>query len=623
MTANTTLQVSELNFFDIKNNLKNFLRSNSDFSDYDFEGTAMSTMLDVLAYNTYYNSFYVNMVANESFLDSAMMPESVYSISKMLNYTPRSSRSAKANITISFSPTDSPSEIVIPASTKFTAKINNVLYEFTTNADYSVTPTNGAYIKSIDIYEGTTLEYTFTVSDNVNFYEMTAKGIDTPSMIVTVSPNLSSSISTFYQRVKDTTNVTASSEIYYLQKNNRGNYEIYFGDGVLGKKLTNGNVVRILVRACSGSAANGAQAFSKVGFAGYSKDIPTNRYPCNILSVNQRAVDGEDDETIDSIKFNAPRSYEIQNRLITAEDYINFILENYSDIQSINVWGGETHTPPMYGKTIMSIKPYSGYVITNDRKQTIINEIEKYTPMSIDPVIIDPAFIFVKPNIRINYNPNVTSLAADEIFSKIETTVQKYEDTQLGIFGNRFKLSKFTAMVDVSDNSIESSDIEINLEKRFAPIIGSKFTYKLEFQNPLYNPYSGYQGCVSSSGFKIGGSDRTLYLDDDGKGVLRLYYYVGNAKAYYNNNVGTVVYSTGVVTLDSFVFLDYDKEVSIFVKPDTTDIFSYQNNIILLSHPDVEMYDITRMKVMYNKTVEVLGNNTLIDVNGVSNTVTL
>jgi hypothetical protein len=621
--ANTNLQVSELGFFEIKNNLKNFLRAKPEFTDFDFEGSTMSTLLDVLAYNTYYNSFYLNMVANETFLDSAIMKESVYSISKMLNYTPRSARSARAQLSISFTPNDSPSEIVIPAYTKFSTTIDGVVYYFSTLADYVVQSAGGVYQKNIDIYEGVVLSNKYTVNATRKLYEIPVAGVDTSTMTVEVQASSTSTTKTTYTLVKDATEVSATSTVYYLQKNSNGFYEIYFGDGILGKALDLNNIVTITFRACNGEAPNNAYSFSKIGYTGYNKDSPTVKYICNIVSVTLRAREGQDEETIDSIKFNAPRNFEIQNRLITAADYKNFILSNYSDIEAVNVWGGETHNPPLYGKSIIAVKPVTGFVITENRKSEIINDIKKFNPMSIDPAIIDPVFLFVKPVVQVNYNSSQSLLSVDELFSKIATNVQNFETTELGVFGNRFRQSKFSTMVDNSDNAIESNQVSITIEKRFAPVLNSKFNYNVDFQNQLYCPFTEYQGCISSNGFEIAGSDQTMYLDDDGNGTLRLYYLVGSTKNYYDNDVGTVDYLNGTLSMKSFIFTDYDDEVVISAQPNATDIYSQNNQIILLSNPTFNMFDTSKSKLIFTDIVQVIGNETLIDVDGISNTVTL
>lgn len=621
--ANNSLNIAELGFFEIKENLKTFMRSKPELTDFDFEGSVMGELLDVLAYNTYYNAFYVNMVANETFLDSAVMPESAYSISKLLNYLPRSARAAKASLTVAFTPNDSPDEIIIPKYSKFSTTINGVIYYFYTATDYSVTNSGGIYRKEIDIYEGTVLSYRFNVTNQKKLFELPVEGVDTTSLIVEIQQSSVSTTKVTYTVVTDATEVSANSPVYYLQKNSNGFYEIYFGDDVLGKALSVGNVITVSFRACNGDAPNNAANFTKIGYTGYNKATPTTKYIANIVSVDQRAKEGQLEEGIESIKFNAPRSFERQNRLITASDYKNYITANYSDIQAVNVWGGETHTPPLFGKTVIAIKPFNGYVITNTRKVTIIEELKKYTAMAIDPVIIDPVFLFVRPTITVNYSSSASALNVEEIFAFASQAVKNYEKNNLGVFGNRFKKSRLATAIDNSDAAIESNDISIQLEKRFSPTINSNFTYILKYQNRLKNPYAGYYGCITSTPFKIAGFDNDLYLDDDGNGKLRLYYLSGTTKIYYSNDAGTVDYLNGIVTMKSFIFIEYDEEVVVYAQPHNADIYSENNLIILLSNPTIAMFDTNRDSIIYTDVVDVIGNNSLIEVDGVSNTVTL
>lgn len=625
VAANTSLNVSSLSFFDIKNNLKDFLKSKPEFTDYNFDGSTMSMLLDVLAYNTYYNSVYTNFVANELFLDSSTLAPSVYSISKMLNYTPRSARSAVAQITITFSPTDSPSEIVIPAYTKFTATVNGVNYTFTTDVDYSVFNVNGVYSKTIDVYEGIVLSYQWTKSlTDSGYYEIPVAGVDTGSLSVSVRANSITTTKTPYTLVKDITEVSSTSPVFYLQKNANGFYEIYFGDGILGKALDDGNIINATFRACNGSGVNDVNQFSIVGYSGYNKTTPTTRYTATITSVVNRADGGDEEENIDSIKFNAPRSYEIQNRLITAGDYKQFIMNNYPDIQSVSVWGGENNNPPIYGKSIIAIKPNIGYVLTNTRKTQIINDLEQWIPMSIDTLIIDPIFLFVTCSVQVNYNSSISTLNAEALYTKISTVIEDYEETNLNNFGNRFKLSRFMNAIDMADIAIESSEIDLRIEKRFFPTINSKYTYQLAYQNAFKHPYDGYLGCITSTAFTLSGSDKQMFFDDDGLGKLRIYYFAGSKKIYYSADAGTVDYVNGIVTMKSLIFSGIiGDELRIMAQPQHNDIYAVNNQIILLSFPTINLFDVRQNRVIFSDTVEVLGNQSLVRSDGILNTVVL
>lgn len=625
VAANTSLNVSSLSFFEIKNNLKDFLKAKPEFTDYDFDGSTMSMLLDLLAYNTYYNSVYTNFVANELFLDSSTLPPSAYSISKMLNYTPRSARSATARITVTFSPNDAPAEIVIPAFTKFSATVNGVNYTFTTNVDYSVFNNNGVYSKTIDIYEGIVLSYQWTKSvSDTGFYEIPVEGVDTESLTVAVKPNSISTTKANYTLVTDITEVSPTSSVFYLQKNANAFYEIYFGDGILGKQLTDGNIIIATFRACNGSAPNGIGQFSVVGYTGYNKATPTTRYIATITAIIGRADGGDEEESIDSIKFNAPRSYEIQNRLITAGDYKQFIMNNYPDIQSVSVWGGEDNVPPIYGKSLIAVKPQVGYVLTNNRKNQIITDLQKWIPMSIDPLIVDPIFLFVNCNIKVNYNSSTSAMNAEALYTKISTVVKNFEETTLNNFGNRFRLSRFSSAIDNSDPAVDSNEITVKIEKRFFPSLNSKYTYKLSYQNAFYHPYDGYLGCISSTSFTLSGSDKTMFFDDDGFGKLRIYYFNGSTKIYYSTSAGTVDYVNGVVTMQSLIFSGITgDQLRVMAQPASDDIYSVNNQIILLSFPIINLFDLNQNKIIFSDTVSVLGNQSLVKSDGILNTVVL
>lgn len=621
----TNLRVTELDFTEIKKNLKDFLRGKPEFVDYDFDGSTMSTLLDLLAYNTYYNAFYASMAANEMFLDSATIKESVYSKAKELNYLPRSARSARAKITVKFAPSDSPSEIIIPQYTKFQTTLNGVNYEFVTKQQYSVINDNGNYLKTVDIYEGYVTTYTFNYSaGDTKVFELPVENVDTNSIVVEVRINASATTKTTYTVVSDITEVEPDSTVYYLQKNLNGYYEIYFGDDVLGKALADGNVITVTFLATSGAAPNGIGGFKPLGHTGYNNAVITTKYTATVTSVDEKAQEGQEEETIDEIKFNAPRSYEVQNRLIVENDYKQYILNNYSDIQSVSVWGGETHVTPIYGKVLVAVKPKKAYVISNTRKQSIINDLKKYNAMSIDPLIIDPTFLFINTTSTIYYNATKSTLTAEQIYNLVATAVQKYETDNLGIFDNRFRLSRLSAAIDAAHQSIESNKTTITIEKRFSPTIDTTLTYSLEYQNPFYNPYSGYLGALSSTGFKLLGNINTLYLDDDGKGNVRTYYLDKGEKVYVNNTAGTINYATGTVKLTSFHFVSFEgDELRIAVQPDSSDIFASRHLLLLLSFPKINLYDSTQQRVIYSNTVSVLGNSMLVKTDGILNTVTL
>lgn len=626
--ANTSLRVSELGFFEIKENMKTFLKSQSEFADYDFEGSTMSTLLDILAYNTYYNSFYTNMIANEMFLDTATQRETAVSRAKEFGYIPESAHSARAKIQVSFAPSDSPNEIVIPKYTKFKTTLDGVNYQFTTNQEVSI-PRNssGVFTTNLDIFEGQVLTYTYTYSKNgLQYFAIPNSGVDTDSLVVSVKSNSTTTDRTFYSQITDLTEVDSTSTIYFLQENLDGHYEVYFGDGVLGKGLSNGNVIEITARITSGSIPNGARSFTPTGYVGYNRTNPTSKYAPSLLTTKEAAMEGTDVEGVESIKFNAPKLYELQNRLVTDLDYKNYILSQYSDIQGISVWGGDQNDPPIYGKVMISIKPRDGYVISSSRRQVILDQLETRNVMSIEPLLIDPSFIYINPTIQVNYNPDLTSLSADAVFNKVASAIKNYEDNVLGNFERGFRFSKFINTIDNADASIVSNETSITLEKRFYPTLNSILTYKINFNTPLKHPYAGYLGTVSSTPFKIAGVSDWLHLDDDGQENLRLYSLSStNSKIYYKSTgVGSVDYSTGTLIISAVVFTDFEgDEIRINVQSAQNDFTPIQNQIVLLSYPQVTMFSTTAGRSVKSSIVDVDGNLSPIRVDGILSSVVI
>jgi hypothetical protein len=621
--ANNSLRVTELNFQQIKDNLTTFLKSKSEFADFDFTGSTLSTILDVLAYNSYYNAYYLNMLANEMYIDSSVVRESTSSLAKALNYLPRSARSSHASIIVNFVPGDSPNQIIIPKYSRFKTSIDGVNYEFTTAQDYTITPVAGSYSREIDIYEGVVLSYNFTFTAGQQpYFKIPLENLDSSSITVYVRENSGSTDRIFYTLVSDITEVDSNSKVYYLQEDMDGFYQVYFGDGVLGKALSSGNVVTVTVRECSGSAPNGAVSFETVGYTGQNSSTPTTRYTATITSVTEAATEGQEKETIESIKFNAPRSYESQNRLVTETDYHQFLMNNFSDIQSISVWGGEENDPPYYGKVILSIKPTGGFLISQNRKEQIIATMMKYNPMSIDVLIVDPSFVYIHTETRITYASTSSILTADQIMNKVSTAIQNFEDTKLGVFGNSFRYSKYVTAIDNADSAIESNDTDIFFEKRFVPTLNSNLSYKVDFKTAINHPFDGYIGAISSTKFTLSISDEELFIDDDGLGKIRLYYLDPINKIYVNTNAGSVDYVNGVIILDSFIFESYDgTEVIVRIEPDAKDLTPTRTQILLLSFPSVTLFDRSTSIITQVSTVDVVGNDSPIKTDGVLNTV--
>ena len=576
-TANTYLRVTELDFTDIKTNLKSYLSTQTQFRDYDFDGSALSVLLDVLAYNTHYNAYYLNMLANEMFLDTAQQRDSVVSRAKELGYVPVSSIGASANVQITFTGVaNSVSQFTIPKNSKFTTIIDDVQYTYVTPEAYKVINSSNTFSRAITIKEGVPLTHRFTVdSNNPQRFIIPNKNVDTSSITVTVQTSASDTTLTEFTRATNVNQVFSTSPVFFLEEVADEKHEILFGSGSLGKALDNGNIVIISYLVCNGDATNGATSFSvdtlNVG----------QSYTRATLAVNSSSRGGRSAETISSIKFNAPRNYQTQNRAVINEDYQRILLSENADLQSVVAFGGEDATPPVYGKVYIAVKPFAEEYATENRKAVIKNSILGRTPLGIDPVIIDPEYTYLIPNITTYYDTTTTRVTEAQIEQNIRNAIATFATNNLERFGNRLRYSRFVRALDnITSGSILNNDASIRLQKRFVPNIQVPERVYLEYQNPI-RPNS-----VESTQFTYNGY--ACYLDDNGLGVINIYRY-NTARERINvvENAGTVNYSAGTIDINSFAPSDYvDIQMKLTVTPDRLDIIPIREQILLMNSGD-------------------------------------
>ena len=582
MATNSTLSVSELDFDTIKSSLQTYLQGQTEFSDYNFESSTLSILLNVLSYNTYHNSFYLNMVANEMFLDSSQLRTSVVSRAKMLNYTPRSSVGATAAIDAVVTPGDSPSSITVDANTQFSATVNGISYSWVTSESTSLTSQpNGTFTGTLNIVEGTPLQHRFTVNTTTPVrYILPNENTDTTSFTIRIQESTANSSTTTYTLVSDLSVVDSTSTVYYIQENEDNLYEVYFGDGVFGKKPINGNIVIIDYRVVSGTAVNGANTFATpASLGGYSNFTTTT---------SSVAQGGALQETIESVKFNAPFKFQSQDRLVTMQDYKNIILTENGDLSSINVWGGEDNDPPIYGKVFVAAKPTSGSLLSNQKKEAIRTSLKSRNTLSIDVEMVDATYLYVNPTITVRYNPELTSLSAAALNDKIQTALISFEADKLGTFGNKFYLYELSEKLKDADSSFISVDVDILLEKRFIPLTTEISTYQINYYQKVFEPHAGHLGSLTSTTFTVDDTS-ALFLDHDGYGLLRTYTMDSSAKNYRDNNFGTIDYDTGLITLTNKLISAYDGDyLSLKIKPDGKNIFGQRNQIILISGATIE-----------------------------------
>ena len=514
------LRVTELDFDTIKQNLKNFLKQQSEFQDYDFDGAGLSVLLDILAYNTHYNAYYLNMVANESFLDTALLRDSAVSHAKTLGYIPYSTRSSVAIINFTVETGSStPATCTLPEGFAFLSnQIDSRAYNFVVLEDTSVTKSNTQYFfENLNIYEGQLITYSFTYDKSSNpksVFQLPDPQIDTTTIQVTVTPNAANSATTVYEQVTDVLDITSSSEVFFLREGRGGLFEIYFGNNVIGKSLPDGAIVAVKYLVTNGTISNKANNF--VATATVTDSLGTSLSNFTITP-QSAASGGADRESVDNIKFSAAARFSTQNRLITFKDYETYILNNYPNIDSISVWGGEDNIPPIYGKVFVSMKPKQDYYISETEKQRIIDQI--ITPKSIVAVqteIIDPEYLYLLIESSVQYDPKKTTNTESNIKLAIRNGLLNYRDANLNKFAARFVLSKAQDSIDSVDlNSIIGSECIVRVQKRFEPELNVTKLYTVNFNVPLQRGTVADQ--LSSNEFDVldnSGIRRTVIFDE-------------------------------------------------------------------------------------------------------------
>ena len=586
-TTDKRLDVSDLDFDDIKTNLKTFMRNQSEFTDYDFEGSGINALLDVLAYNTHYLGMNMNMVANESFLDTASIRSSVVSHAKTLGYIPNSARAPIANVRITLNNPTAINTAVIPVGTIFTTQIDDVNYQFVTVSEHTQNKVNGVItFENIPIHEGTYISNRYTVdTNNVDQkFLLNDNRADTTTLIVDVFDTASSTDSTTFTLATDTTQTDSTSNVYFLQEGADGKFEIYFGDGIVGKALSDGNVVRMRYVVTNKTDANGASSFSTTATISTITDITT--------ATVSNASGGAEPESIQSIKFNAPLDFAAQGRAVTINDFKTIVPKVYANTKSVQVYGGEDNDVPVYGRVYISIVPTAG-TITASAKDRIITDLKNtYTVASITPVIVDPEYTKLRLGISFTYNSKNTTKTQETLISNVNTTVNNFNTNSLTRFDSAFRHSQFIKLIDDTDPAITSNITTIKLSKDFTPTLNTSVKYTIPFNNALYNPHSGHDmdagGILSSSGFFISGDTNEMFLNDDGMGNVRLFYIAdGTTNTYVNNTQGTIDYKTGLIILNSLnisSISDVDgatsTQVRLIVQPDSNDVIAVRNQVL-------------------------------------------
>ena len=516
------LRITELDFDTIKANLKEFLRQQDTFIDYDFDGSGLSILLDILAYNTHYNAYYLNMVANEAFLDTAILRDSAVSHAKTLGYVPYSSKSSVATINLEVdSESSTIGRLTIPAGFSFLSEqIDNKSYNFIVLEDTVATKANSTYLfENLSIYEGQYVTYVYVYSEQNNpksIFTIPDSSIDTTTIKVIVQESASNTATTIYNRVTDILDVDGTSTVYFLQEEKNGRYQIYFGNDSIGKKLPDGAVVTINYVVTNGSVANKANNFIATSSLSDSLDESLSEFTITPISA---AAGGAERETVDNIKYSAAAQYTSQNRLVTQNDYESYIANRYPNIDSISVWGGEENNPPVYGKVFISLKPSENYFISETEKQRIIDDIVKpKSILTIDSEIIDPAFTYILVEANVEYYSDKTNLSEVQLKNAIRNVVLAYNNANLNKFDSVFIQSKLQEQIgDYDTSAIIGSELVVFLQKRFEPQLGTPTTYTIDFDAPLYRGGVVADKLTSTqfNVFDSTGTLRTVELEED------------------------------------------------------------------------------------------------------------
>jgi len=482
--ANSNFNITELDFNSIKTSLKNYMKDNGVLQDYDYEGSAISTLLDVLTYNTQYNAYYLNMVANEMFMDTALQRNSVVSQAKLLNYVPTSAIAPSATINLRVNEVTDAS-LTLPKYTNFLSEsIDGVNYNFVNTDSETVNVVNGvAQFNDITLKQGQATTYAFTVNKTDNpksLFKLPEIGIDTTTLLVAVQESTSNNYITTYSLSSDYLTLNNNSLVYFLQEGMNGYYEIYFGNNVLGKSLNNGNIVRVSYVVTKGTGSTGANNFVIMGTVG--------GYGNTVISPITSSTQGAVKESIDSIKFQAPKAYAAQGRAVTKDDYITAIQQNnlgYS-FDAVNVWGGQLNDPPVYGRVFVCMKPTGAYTITENQKLKLITDVLKpISIMTVEPTIVDPDYTYVQITANVLYDPKKTTSTATQIKAAVRSVINNYAKTTLNTFNSTFKSSDFNNRINATDSSIITNEISIKLQKKFFPNLSTPTTYKLYYGAPL------------------------------------------------------------------------------------------------------------------------------------------
>ena len=590
------LNVSELDFTQIKENLIGFLQNQAEFVGYNFRGSSFDVLLDVLAYNTHYNAYYANMVANEMFLDSATLRNSVVAKAKHLGYLPRSAKGSKAVVDLTITPTGDPAVITIPRFTQFQGDVDGINYIWcTANAHALNINANLIYtVSNVELTQGIPISYRYTAetADVDQRYLLPNANIDTDTLTVTVQTSKTESASFAYDLANDITTVNSTSRHYFLDEVDDGLYEVQFGDGILGKEVSNGNIITLAGLVTDTTATNGCKNFSTVADVGGYSNV-------KIVTVDA-AGGGAASAGIQEIKFNAPKSFDAQNRCVTVYDYISLVKRDYPAAQSVVAWGGEDSDPPIYGKVYVAIKPRQGNVLSSAAKARIEKSIlSKRNVVGVTSVVVDPDYMYLGIDTTAKYDSALTSNSEASLKATITSTIKSFSAISLKDFDKAFRYSNLVRLIDQSEISIASNQTAVTLKRYLYPLIGHTAAYTLKFSNEIYHPSNTFWGSITSSKFTYRDNANTVWEDcrfQDENGYVQVYRKFGLERILVANNVGTVTYSVGQINLTGFlpeaigtIITGNTEPMTVSIVPASSDIKPVREQILLMEDSDINV----------------------------------
>ena len=592
----SNLNITELDFEGISDNLKNYLKGQEKLKDYDFEGSTMSILIDLLSYASHIGAVNSNIAASELFLDSAQLRKNVVSRAKDLGFTPASETASKAIVEMTLSnvrnadgsiPTQN--DMTLPRGAIFQTVFDGQPYNFVVPTSIKPTSEGTRFVyANVELIQGTYATDTFIYDRQIknSKFVLSNERVDKQHIVVSVN---SGGTTESYTLSTDVSTITTTSKVFYTQENEDAYTEIYFGDGTLGKELSDGDIITVTYIIVDSEHANGSKQFSQI--------TAINGFTDSSVLVQQEALGGGEKESIESIKFKANKFYTSQNRLVTLNDYKSKVSEYYPNADAIAVWGGEDNDPPEYGKVFLAIKPQNADYLSESEKTVIINNINKLNMLTVRPTIVDPDIVKILITTTFQYNKNVTQLSEGELETLVSNAIMDYDKNNLANFDAILRHSKLIQAIDNADDSILSNTTNIRLRKKLKPTISLEKGYTVAMGNTLYNPHSGHNamsgGITSTTGFKVqGDSVNTFFFDDDGNGNLRRYYLSGSTRVYSDSSAGTVDYSSGKISIGAITItstVNNDASIDFTVIPNSNDVVATRGSLIDISLSDIKV----------------------------------